>query len=252
MVRRIAVIVGVVLAAATPASAGGAVWDFDRPLYAAGDEATAFTSVWWDDANDLGTPDDGPYQAYILRTPPADALVTGEWPSIPPEAMWVGEVEIGLGPIEQDGFMTGPNHAIVRFTVPDVPPGAYDLLHCNDPCTTTLGDITWGRFVVGGPSVAQEPAGVPGLPEVLEGVDGDAHEPDGEGDGRVVAGVDDAVEVPVTEALEQPVGPSGDGVEVAERGVGADRTDSSDVVWAVAVAGVVRVRRQAERRRPVG
>ncbi len=29
----------------------------------------------------------------------------------------------------------------MTFTVPEVEPGDYRLLHCNDPCTTSLGDI---------------------------------------------------------------------------------------------------------------
>lgn len=142
-----------VVVAATTASAGGAVWDFDRPSYRPGEEATASTAVSWNDAG-LGQPEDGPYLAYIHRTPPPDAVFHDEWPFIPAEAMQVGEVEIGLGPIEEDGVLTGPNHAVVRFTVPDVPPGQYDLLHCNVPCTTTFADITWGQFVVTGEATA--------------------------------------------------------------------------------------------------
>jgi hypothetical protein len=33
---------------------------------------------------------------------------------------------------------------VARFEIPDVPAGSYQILHCNDPCTTTLGDIVGG------------------------------------------------------------------------------------------------------------
>jgi hypothetical protein len=83
------------------------------------------------------------------------------------------------------------------------------------------------------------------LAEVLEGVDGDAHEANGKGDGRVVAGVDDAIEVSFVDALEQPAGASSDGIEVGQRRLGGDRADCSDIRRAVAVAGVVGIGRQA-------
>ena len=43
----------------------------------------------------------------------------------------------------------GPHHATLAFTVPDLAPGMYEVWHCNDPCTTTLGDLTWGTFWIG-------------------------------------------------------------------------------------------------------
>jgi hypothetical protein len=44
--------------------------------------------------------------------------------------------------------MYGPHQATIEFTVPDVPAGQYTVMHCNSPCTTTLGDVTFGLLIV--------------------------------------------------------------------------------------------------------
>jgi hypothetical protein len=73
------------------------------------------------------------------------------------------------GPIEEDpehlpGVLFGPYGAIARFTLPDVAPGTYALLHCNDPCTTRLGDLLGGTLVVLEPD-GSRPAGAPPPPD---------------------------------------------------------------------------------------
>lgn len=138
---------------ASPAAAGGAVWRFDRAAYRPGEVATAVTAIAWTHNPDLGTPDDGPYKAYVIAAAILAESDGGGYPAIPEAAVPVGDLEIGLGPIEESpGFLVGPNHARVRFVVPALPDGTYDLLHCNVPCTTPLADITWGQFVIGSPS----------------------------------------------------------------------------------------------------
>jgi len=139
-------------ALAPPAVAGGAVWYFDRPSYEPGDVVRAGAAVSWEHSEILGTPDDGPYGAWIA--PVADWRV-GFAPLAVAEQIevsrYVGDVRIELGPQEIDGGRYGPNVARVEFRLPPVAPGLYTLLHCNYPCTTALGDITWGVFWVGPP-----------------------------------------------------------------------------------------------------
>lgn len=127
---------------ASPAAAGGAVWQFDRTVYQPGEVATAVTGIGWAHNPELGTPEDGPYRAYVILSARLDEPGAPPYPGIPEEAVPVGEVEIGLD----------PQRARVRFVVPDLPDGTYNLLHCNVPCTTTLADIIWGQLVIGSPS----------------------------------------------------------------------------------------------------
>lgn len=134
----IALMIVVWMGAALPGMAGGAVWEFE-PYQRPGEEVVATTAVAWDHSS-LGTPEQGPYFVYLA---PMDVEYT--WPGLPEEAFLVGLVEVYEGPYEDDaGFSMGPNHAIARLEIPDVDPGSYQILHCNDPCTDTLGDIAGG------------------------------------------------------------------------------------------------------------
>lgn len=141
----------ILIAMAAPADAGGSVWHFEGHEYQPGDIADATTSVAWSHNNDLGTPGDGPYFIYLA---PADT----EWVSWPPDpegSMLVGIVAIDLGPFEaEDGDRYGPHGATARFEIPDVAPGKYQVIHCNDPCTKQLGDVIggWGLAIVAGPN----------------------------------------------------------------------------------------------------
>jgi hypothetical protein len=51
----------------------------------------------------------------------------------------------------------------VTFTVPDLPPGQYHLLHSNAAGTTTLGDITGGIFWIDAPD-GSAPGAIRGAP----------------------------------------------------------------------------------------
>jgi hypothetical protein len=151
VVRRVLVglaLFGVVpLAANPPAFAGGGMWKFDREGYEPGEVATAVVGVAWEHDPELGTPAEGPYFAYLF---PVDSVLTKPWPNPPDGALLVGEVEVGPGPVEEaPGFRVGPNHARLRFTVPSLPAGRYEVRVCNRPCTKSLGDITWGVVAVG-------------------------------------------------------------------------------------------------------
>jgi hypothetical protein len=132
-------------------SAGGAVWHFDDVEYQPGDIAEATTAVAWSHNSSLGTPEDGPFVIYLA---PMDS-VAESWPGLPDGSIPVGIVEIHVGPYQgADGESYGPNHAVARFEIPDVPPGEYQIAHCNSPCTRTLGDIIggWDLHVIAGPN----------------------------------------------------------------------------------------------------
>jgi hypothetical protein len=126
------------MGSALPAMAGGAVWEFER-YQRPGEEVLATTAVAWDHSS-LGTPEQGPYFVYLA---PMDVEFT--WPGLPEDALLVGLVEVYEGPYRnRAGDSMGPNHAVARFEIPDIDPGSYQILHCNDPCTETLGDIAGG------------------------------------------------------------------------------------------------------------
>ena len=173
--RRLVVIVTavtVMMSIGIDARAGGAVWEFEG-YHRPGDIVESTTAVEWGHDPSLGRPEDGPYLVYLA---PND-LVPQEWPGIPDEAILVGVVAVRTGPYQSDGFSMGPDHAIARFEIPDVPAGSYQVLHCNDPCTTTLGDIIGGwdlRVLSGGEGrsasaiAAEVKAVAPSLPLLLD------------------------------------------------------------------------------------
>ncbi len=128
------------LAATAPAVAGGAVWHFEG-YHQPGDVVESTTAVAWDHDSQLGTPEDGPFLIYLA---PAEEEAS-TWPDTLGEGLLVGIVEVHEGSYaDSDGESYGPHHAIARFEIPDVAPGIYQIFHCNDPCNTTLGDITGG------------------------------------------------------------------------------------------------------------
>jgi hypothetical protein len=143
---------------AQPAGAGGSVWYFDRPFYEPGDLVVAGAAVSWGHWPELGTPDDGPFGAWIIRwSEPAPGLAGADVPEQIERARYVGDLRIVVGGDRINGVGYGPNVAWVEFRLPNVAPGPYSLLHCNYPCTKPLGDITWGLFWVGPPP----PGGIP-------------------------------------------------------------------------------------------
>jgi hypothetical protein len=135
----IALLVGV-------ASAGGSPWEFDRDSYEPGDRAVARAPFGTGCCN-TGWLDEGPYFAWVLPRGEGG----GGSAVIPADALRVGEVETSEQSYEYEGRTFSHFVASVAFSVPDLPPGPYSLLHCNDPCTKTLGDITDGFFWVGPP-----------------------------------------------------------------------------------------------------
>lgn len=130
------------------ALAGGDVWEVEI-YHSPGDQVLATTVVATDDDGDLGTPEQGPFFVYLAHR---DAEYT--LPDLPEAALLVGLVDVYEGShLGGSRWPMGPDQAIARFEIPDVGPGLYQILHCNDPCTTTLGDIVGGPDlrIVGGP-----------------------------------------------------------------------------------------------------
>jgi hypothetical protein len=131
---------------AGPAEAGGSTWEFPDPEVAPGETVFAWVQVAWEHNPSLGTPADGPWLAWIQPVGAQQAAnprqdgVGG--------AIFVGEVMVFDEPYDAGGVRFGPHHATISFVLPDVPSGEYELVHCNDPCTKSLGDVTWGSFRV--------------------------------------------------------------------------------------------------------
>lgn len=127
-------LVGVVLTLqAGPARAGGSLVTWEKGAYAPG-ETVRGTSTFSRGCCDRGLPSDGPYFVYMWHA------AEGEIPPLPPSAIRVGQVEItGRSP----GWT-----ATYEFTVPQVPPGEYEIFDCNDPCTKMLGDLVESQLAV--------------------------------------------------------------------------------------------------------
>jgi hypothetical protein len=143
----ISVLVVALVSSTGVSSAGGSNWTFPQTHYQVGDTAFAWASVAWEHNASLGRPEDGPYYAWIV--PPEALPIDGR--SIPDSAIQVAEIVVSLDPYADGSFRFGPHHAEVTFTVPDLPPGQYHLLHSNAAGTTTLGDITGGIFWIDAP-----------------------------------------------------------------------------------------------------
>jgi hypothetical protein len=166
---RVAVALAIALAGAcfvpaTPAAAGGSTWKLDRESYEVGDVVTAWAPISWGHNPDLGTPEDGPFFAWVGPVGPGSGW--GSAAFVPEGTVRVGELDVHPEPYDAGSVRFGPHHARLAFTVPDLPPGQYQIWHCDDPCTTTLGDLTWGTFWIGpvGERVGSSPQPVRAAP----------------------------------------------------------------------------------------
>jgi hypothetical protein len=167
---RAAVVVLIALAGAWfvrggAAHAGGSTWNLDRESSEPGDVVTGWASIAWEHNPDLGTPEDGPYFAFVAPVGPGFRFGTAA--TIPDGAIRVAEIQVHVEPYDAGGVRFGPHHATLQFTVPDQPPGMYEIWHCNDPCTTTLGDLSWGVFWIG-PVGERAPVSPNPLPPVID------------------------------------------------------------------------------------
>lgn len=138
--RRIGWLLGVVLFAFVPATAaasgGYAYLRFARDYYVPGEVARGSTRFWVEVAT---VEEREPYDAYLLP-----ARTAFEPPVIPDAAILVGELTIDLLPGEES-----PARASLGFGVPQVAPGAYQVILCNRPCRDdSVGDLIGGSLNV--------------------------------------------------------------------------------------------------------
>jgi hypothetical protein len=130
----IAVCIGAVLALATSAAGGGAVFDFDSDYYVPGDTVTGSTAVGFEGGTFADFEKGGPFFGLLFRS----------------GRDFRRESATLLGPIAFDPRGDG-NVAIARisFTVPDVRPGLYEIATCNEDCSIRwIGDLVGGWFTV--------------------------------------------------------------------------------------------------------
>jgi hypothetical protein len=120
---------------AGPVAAGGAWIRWDDDVYVVGETARGVVD-FGPGCCGRGTPEDGPYFAYLV---PAD--YEGEIPPVPQEAINLGKVALEL---------KGRDFGVAKatFVVPEVRSGRYYIVPCNDPCTKILGDVIDGGFDV--------------------------------------------------------------------------------------------------------
>lgn len=135
----------IILIWAPSARAGGGQWGFKgwdvdaEPAFAAGEEVHAYTGLWLEGVASReergaywGGPEHGPFYGYIA---PRGGEGWGPYPPpIPDDAVYVGEVVFSKS---GDARVLDVD---LRFVMPDLEPGFYSLLHCNDPCTRQIGD----------------------------------------------------------------------------------------------------------------
>ncbi len=147
-------------------SAGGSRLKFDQASYQPGDVAHAVAAVSYSHNTELGRPDGGPYFVYLAPFAAVEPGPPGvRWPYLPPGAVRVGDVAFRAGPVQEPGtdFLTGPDHVEAEFAVPDLSPGTYAAVVCDDPCRSSIGDVVHGRLTVAAaadrsPEVTTRPA----------------------------------------------------------------------------------------------
>lgn len=125
---------------AGPASAGGSWIHPLEDRYEPGDPAVLQGGFG---PGQLGWIEDGPFYAFLRVDPAAvEAAAPEGWPYIDPSDLLLGELQIEPGG-------SWEMMATVEFVVPDVEPGLYDVVYCNDPCTDGIGDLIGGTVSIG-------------------------------------------------------------------------------------------------------
>jgi hypothetical protein len=135
------------------ASAGGSSLVPDRDSYQPGEQATMVGETG---AGQLGTVEDGPFFAYLRVDRDLAAESSPDtWPFVHPSDLPLGELVLATSGRAGD---PGVQVSLI-FTIPlTLEPGTYEVVYCNDPCTTGLGDLIGGTIHVGGPPPVPVPA----------------------------------------------------------------------------------------------
>lgn len=125
------------LLVASPAGAGGSTLRFEREWYAAGEVARASGTISWTNTPGRGWLESGPYFAFL--TEGTNYLAAREArqvpePFLPSDAIPLGEIAPEPGPSSLTRAFT------LEFAVPQVAPGWYAIVICNESCSLMLGD----------------------------------------------------------------------------------------------------------------
>lgn len=139
------------IVAVPSASAGGATWvlnDMDSPFVAVapGQTIRATASLWMPIVREngrngafYGGPQHGPFYGWIFHRPDPAASYP---PPLPDDAILVGEVAF------KDSSHPKRLDLSLVFEMPEIPPGEYGLVTCNEGCERQIGDIWMTRFTV--------------------------------------------------------------------------------------------------------
>jgi hypothetical protein len=142
-----------IVSSASPVSAGGANWYLDREHYQPGDTLFAWAAIGWEHDPSLGTPEEGPYRAFV--SPYSADPTPGS--GVAEDGVPVGDLAISREPYDTGVLRFGPHHATLTFTVPALPPGRYFIRHRND-AGQHLGDLSClSVFWIDAPVVNGEP-----------------------------------------------------------------------------------------------
>ena len=148
--RALGIIVITVLAFglfAEPAFAGGSWIDAYKESYLPGETVMMRADIG---EGQLGWVEDGPFYAY-LRVDPDAGDNAQQFPYIAESDVFLGEMQV----TEKTPTLV---HVSLEFLVPtDLPDGEYWVVYCNDPCTTGIGDLMGGWFVVKTPRAPAPP-----------------------------------------------------------------------------------------------
>jgi hypothetical protein len=134
----VAVCIGTLVAPATSAAGGGAVFDFDSEYFVPGDyvDGKAVVSLSAAGEGITGDLEEGPFYAYLVRGGRAHQ------PGSPQRGIPLGQ--IAFGPVSDHQV-----EATISFLVPDVRPGPYIVETCNADCSVQwIGDLVGGWFTV--------------------------------------------------------------------------------------------------------
>lgn len=137
------------LAVASPASGGGGTWllNGDPSAFAAfspGQQIEATATLWLESVRENGSngdfhggPQHGPFFGWLVRSRP------GSYPvPLPEDALYVGDVVF----LETDHQKV--MDVSLSFRMPDLEPGNYEIVACNDGCERQIADIMATGFTV--------------------------------------------------------------------------------------------------------